>query len=470
MGLRTESTRAFGSRGGQRLLLPSGRMARRGGRGALVAAGLFLSGVLLGLPARPRADTDTLRPGEVLGAENWKKARGLLPEEFLECYRRGDFRHEVRDWKFDLYGEDPVFQKALEANRGRYELAPDGTIVDAETGKAASDIYAWPFPDIDPADPGAGAKVVWNYFYTLFYGGNSHYRADLLWLSRRGLDRAIEVDSYVKHYEGQHPRFRERERPEDILTQSLAEVRAPADLAGIVSLSWRYRSPERRDSVWTYVPALRRVRQVSPANRSDGFLGSDLTQDDGPYFDGKVQDFEWKLVGEQDLLVLFDRLSFEEEANLRRLPGGGWRMIVPGKARLGFQLPDWPGAAWCPVQEVLIRRPHWVVEARPKDPYYRFGKLVFRFDKDLFLGSYSSKYDWQGNLVASYAAIRTNIVRVAPGEFWGWVGGAVALALDWKLDRATAAGIVAGKNVPADSRIPLPGKLFSLQRLLVMGR
>jgi hypothetical protein len=195
-----------------------------------------------------------------------------------------------------------------------------------------------------------------------------------------------------------------------------------------------------------------------------------MTQDDGPYFDGKVQDFDWKLVGEEELLVLFDRLSFERDAKLQKLPDGGWRMIIPGEARVGFQRPGWTGAPWCPLQEVLIRRPLWVVEAVPKDPYYLYGKLVLRFDKDIFLGSYTTKYDWKGNLLASYAAVRTNIVQAAPGELWGWAGGAVALALNWKLDRATAAGIVAGKNVPADSRLPLSRDLFSLQRLMARGR
>jgi hypothetical protein len=46
--------------------------------------------------------------------------------------------------------------------------------------------------------------------------------------------------------------------------------------------------PGKRDSSWSYVPALRRVRAVSPANRSDGFLGSDVSQDDGRFFDGKT--------------------------------------------------------------------------------------------------------------------------------------------------------------------------------------
>ena len=411
-----------------------------------------------------------LKPGDVLGPDNWEQAKGLLPDEFLESYKRGDFRHRVGDFAIDRIGDDPVFHEAVEANRGRYALNDQGSIIDVRTGQPPDYVYAWPFPDIDPNDPQAAMKIVWNFFYTTYYGGNAHYRADLLWVSRRGLDRSIEVDSSVKYYDGQHPRFREPDADRELLTQSLAEVRAPADVNGVLSLSWRYRGADRRDSIWAFVPALRRVRAVSPANRSDGFLGSDMTQDDGAYFDGKVEDFTWKLIGEQDLLVLFDAPSFEQQATLERLAGGGWRMLIPGGARVGFQVPDWKGAPWCPVKEVLIKRPHWVIEAVPKDPYYLFGKLVFRFDKELFMGSYSSKYDWQGNLIGSYSAIRTNIVKVAPGELWGWAGGAVALALNWKLDRATTAGIVAGANVPADSRIPLSPNLFSLQRLSDKGR
>jgi hypothetical protein len=428
----------------------------------------FVTALLLAIAAPP-AHAE-LKAGDVLGPDNWEQARGLLPDEFLESYRRGDFRHTVADYSLERIGDDPVFRAAVDANRGRYAISERGSIVDAKTGQPPEYVYGWPFPDIDPKDPQAAMKIVWNYFYTMYYAGNGHYRADLQWISRRGLDRAVEVDDYVKQYDGQHPRFREPNADHELLTQTLAAVRAPADVNGIVSLSWRYRGAGRRDAIWTFVPALRRVREVSPANRSDGFLGSDLSQDDGAYFDGKVEDFTWKLIGEQDLLVLFDKLSFTDQPQLERLPEGGWRMMVPGGARVGFQVPGFAGAPWCPVQEVLMRRPHWVVEAVPKDPYYLYGKLLFRFDKDVYLGSYSSKYDWQGKLMASYSAIRTNIVKVAPGELWGWAGGAVAVALNWKLDRATTAGIVAGQNVPADSRIPLSPAMFSLQQLMAQGR
>ena len=437
-------------------------------RGTFVAL-TVVAALLSGLPA-PTAGHAELAPGQFLGADNWQQAEGLLPAEFLEAYRRGDFRHRVVDWSIERIGGDPAFREALEANEDRYDLTDDGSIIERSTRKPPEYVYAWPFPRIDPADPKAAMKIVWNYYYTLYYGGNGHYRADLLWLSRKGLDRAIEVDSYSKHYDGQHPRFRESDAHDGLLTQTLADVRSPADVAGIVSLSWRYRGARQRDSVWVFVPALRRVRQVSPANRSDGFLGSDMTQDDGAYFDGKVEDFTWRLIGEQDLLVLFDRPSLEEAAQLLRLPGDGWRMMIPGKARLGFQSPDWHGAPWCPMQEVLVRRPHWVIEAVPKDRYYLYGKIVLRFDKDIYLGSYSSKYDWQGNLIASFAGIRTNFVKVGPGEYWAWAGGAVATALNWKLDRATTAGIVMGDDVPADSRIPMSPQFFSLQSLMTKGK
>ncbi len=411
-----------------------------------------------------------LHSGMVLGSDNWEEAKGLLPDEFLEAYKRGEFHHEIRSWEPPRLDEEPIFRDALKENEDRFDLDDEGTIIDRRTGKPARDVLAWPFPKIDPSDPRAALKIVWNYFYTMYYGGNFHYRADLLWVSRHGLDRSISVDAFQKVYEGQQPRFREASNAQDLLSQSLAHVLSPADVEGIVNLTWRYRDPRARDSVWAYVPSLRRTRQVSPANRSDGFLGSDLSLDDGPFFDGKVQDFEWKLVGEQDLLVLFDRLSFDSPALLTRLAEGGWRMMIPGGARVGFQVPDWKGVAWCPVQEVLIRRPHWVVEAVPKDKYYLYGKMVLRFDKSIFLGSYSSKYDWKGKLLNSYVAVRTNLIRVGPGELWGWAGGAVALAVNWKLDRATTAGIVAGSDVPADSRIPLSTDVFSLQRLQSLGK
>src|SRR5439155_15353514 len=56
------------------------------------------SALIVGLLAFVPVGRAELRPGTVLGSDNWEEAKGLLPDEFLEAYRRGDFRHEIRAW------------------------------------------------------------------------------------------------------------------------------------------------------------------------------------------------------------------------------------------------------------------------------------------------------------------------------------------------------------------------------------
>ena len=90
---------------------------------------------------------------------------------------------------------------------------------------------------------------------------------------------------------------------------------------------------------------MRRVRQISPTNRSDGFLGSDLTVDDGgPGFGGKPEDFTWKLIGAREALVLADPRSLDGTSPRRGLPDGGvierW---PPDQKTVGYQDP--PGLA-----------------------------------------------------------------------------------------------------------------------------
>jgi hypothetical protein len=44
----------------------------------------------------------------------------------------------------------------------------------------------------------------------------------------------------------------------------------------------------------------------------------------------------------------------------------------------------------------------WIVEGIPTDPYYLYGKLVLRFDKQTWRGTYGSKYGRRGELLASH--------------------------------------------------------------------
>ena len=135
---------------------------------------------------------------------------------------------------------------------------------------------------------------------------------------------------------------------------TVAVTVSPADLNGTAALSWRYRDASKRDSNWAYVPALRRVRAVSPANRSDGFLGSDMSQDDGEFFDGKTEDFTWTLKDETDQFRIVDPLSLKGQGDVVWLSTGGWRTIWPDLKLMGYMDPAWKGLAWAPLLVLIV--------------------------------------------------------------------------------------------------------------------
>lgn len=340
-----------------------------------------------------------LKPGDVLDQSNWQKAQGLLPPEILKHYQNGEYANPIVDWPVEKYNWPPDFLEASKRNEGRFALNEQGSIIEKATGKQPLYIMGHPFPTIDPKDPTAAVKIMWNYFYKNWYLGTAHNESELLWIGPHNVDRRADIEANWQPFDGAP----ERELPpntQGLVYRNLTIARSPADLNGIASLAWRYKDPEKRDSTWTYVPALRRVRAVSPANRSDGFLGSDMSQDDANYFDGKVEDFNWRLVGEVDQLRFVDPLSLKGQFSLTWLPGGGWSTSWPDLKFLGYMDPAWKGAAWAPIAAALALRRHWLVEAVPKEKYYLFGKLEFYLDKLTYQGSWQRKFGWQGELLA----------------------------------------------------------------------
>jgi hypothetical protein len=384
--------------------------------------------VLLGLFAGPvkaeeAAARDGLGPGDVLSQENWQKAKGLLPPEVLEHYKKGDYRNEIVEWPLGIFKREQDFIAATEANRGKFTVNEYGTVVDKKTGEQPPYIYGYPFPDVDEKDPTAGIKILWNSYYGYWYLGNSHNEVRLIWVNPDGVDREAGQDVHFLYYDGQTERYR-MPNPQNFLMQFISSATYPTDLYGTTALTWRYRDSLKRDSNWAYVPALRRVRAVSPANRSDGFLGSDMSQDDGPFFDGKPEDFEWKLLRATEQLRLVDPLSLKGQSINKWLPGGGWRGVWPDMKTIGFQEPSWKGIAWAPLTPALARRPMWVVEATPRDKYYLYGKVELYLDRETYQGAYNRKFSWKGELLNTYYVLgflSDKRVRPDGGEeiLWG---------------------------------------------------
>lgn len=421
--------------------------------------------------AADQAATGKARRVGILNAETWESAKGLLPDEFLARYRDGEWWHEIWEPAPDTPLYDADFIAAGKRNAGRYAIGAHGEVVEVATGKQPPFIYGPPFPEIDPADPKAGAKAVWNFAYQSYLLGNTVAYMNLEWVGTNGRERRLSTEVHQRFFDGQPPRYRPRENPQNFLFQQLTNITRPADLQGTVSLTHRFRDPTRRDQVWTYVPALRRVRAVSPVNRSDGFLGSDMSQDDGSYFDGKPEDFEWKLVGEGEVLAMYDRKSVLEGVHaVRALPEGGFMGTDPLTPRFAYQLPESRGLPWRPLDNsvILIRRPVWIVEGIPKDKYYLYGKLVLRFDKESWRGTYNSKYSWTGEIVNSYLPLVGRYFLI--GEDWrNFAWAQFTLSQNWKMNRATTS-LPDERNPSNKTRIaPEPGT-FSVNALMQRGK
>jgi len=423
--------------------------------------------VVFGFAAASVAAENALTPGVVLDQANAAVAETLLPPEVLAHYRAGEYRNAIGRWP-EVSPWERAFAAASGANAGRLTVDGRGTIVEREGGRAARGIYGLPFR-IEPADPQAGVKVVWNAYYALWRMGAMHDTVGLAWISKRGLEREATLESHMLFYEGVPPARAPNKNPLDLASQQRAVAVAPADLHGMASLTWRFRGADQRDQAWVYVPALRRVRQVSAANRSDGFLGSDLSQDDGTFFDGKPEDFTWRLVGERDALVLADPRSLAGSVARRGRPDGGVDEEWPVEQEVvGYQDRGWRGLPWAPRAPVLVRWRLWVVEAVPRDPYYLFARVELGLDEETFQGATSRKFDAQGRLLRSLQFLLYGSQPVdaggeqlvLPASSMGYI-----VAENTKAERATVVGTIPHGRSVHERRVRLDADLFSLERL-----
>src|SRR5581483_6625473 len=432
-----------------------------------VRTGLLGAAILIALlpaPART-ADVNEVPSGTILGKENCQIAKGALPDEILQFYCRGDYENPIRKSAngkglFD----NPRLTEVSAKNEGKYDVNDQGTVVDVATGTRPDFMVGFPFPKVDPNDPKAGAKLAWNYFYRVYWEGGFHTESPVNWISRAdGLQRRFNVDVHFKYYDGAPPEIQQRIKgnPLNLLSRTLGLVTEPADLNGIVSLNWRYRDADHKDNAWSYVPALRRVRAINPNNRADGLLGSDISEDDGPYFDGKPEEFNFKLVGQTTILAHYDGPGLDSDgSNVHKLEPGAkvstlvtirepaWQVISPKLRVIWSDAPGWQSepkqlAAWAPVQYALVPRKVWVVEATPKDKYYIYGKQTLYLDQLNYNGYWKNKFDWKGEALNNYAIPGTMWFKVdgAPGYTKGGGGGNIAVALNYKGDRATVTGM-----------------------------
>ncbi|RMD84923.1 MAG: DUF1329 domain-containing protein [Candidatus Dadabacteria bacterium] len=336
--------------------------------------------VVLGLPRMSMAQpgpAPQLAPGTVIDRTNAELARDLVSPGVLWAVRNG------MDLRIVPYRRIPLpaaYEKATEKYAAQCHIGPRGELLDWVAGR--------PFPVIDPNDPEAARKIMYNFERTHYFSddlnmhlvdadtgslyidskGRRHYQVE-----RHFVADWLRVLQYVgRLYHEPLPAF--AKNPDRTFRKSgLYPLIEPFDLKGVGGISYRYLDMVRQDDTWLYLPSLRRVRRMSSAQRSDALFGQDIDVDSYGGYAGQIPWFEWKLLGEKPML-----------ASLH-----------------GDRLPPEPcekdgGMTFCEVWE--LRPSVYVIEGRPKAPGYAYSKRVIYVDKETYFVVYSDLYDQGGEL------------------------------------------------------------------------
>ena len=117
---------------------------------------------------------------------NAEQAQGLIPDPVLNWVKKGEGSMTVGELSYNPDEFLPPPAKAsMESNKGKYDVDAEGGIVDVKTGKLPEFIDGMPFPEIDPQDPHAGEKIMYNKHYYSYAVGPIQVPFQVSWVGRK---------------------------------------------------------------------------------------------------------------------------------------------------------------------------------------------------------------------------------------------------------------------------------------------
>ena len=263
-----------------------------------------------------------------------------------------------------------------------------------------------PFPLLDPNDPDIATKIMWNYFFRPVSTDDYDLRFFDCESVYSGLNKPYKVLWYysVGHYAGYMEVGRTEVQPMPVDPDFLKSGRyamtglypqlAPQDGHGSGFLRYRYADPNRADDAWSYNPQSRRMRRLNDSLMStDQDAGPEsYNPDDFECFAGKNENYNWKYLGERQMLGAIN----DPQSPPPTCPTDG-------------------GGSHCPANWEM--RHMYILEgtARPTrlagDLY---SKHVLYIDSEADFGMYQDQYDRKGQLFINYTSWLKYADRVRP--------------------------------------------------------
>ncbi|MBU1054352.1 MAG: DUF1329 domain-containing protein [Proteobacteria bacterium] len=334
---------------------------------------------------------------KVIDKTNCAQYKDLLIPAMYRAVERGDFIITPGAINFKYKHQDSFIAAGMK-NAGKFDISPDGDLVEKNTGKIPLyNIYGYPFPKIDQIDPKAGSRIISNFDYQLFRFMGTRVLQHTRWITTSGEERYVGGYDYRLYATGRPPGQEITRNTDHVKWYELLNALVPMSMKGTNTLAYIFMDA-RNDTNYAYVPAIRRIRQTPSTARSDPYMGSDAWLDVSYGWSGKDRSMKWKCVGEKTILVSF---TSTEMIPAEELPDGRLTMKYPFTGwffKLNYEVPGFKGAAWAPAPGVVtyVPRKVWVVEQMPKDPYYNWGLHVNYIDQETYTIWYKEIYEKSG--------------------------------------------------------------------------
>lgn len=230
-----------------------------------------------------------------------EEIKDLLPEEFYEVLKEpkkwGEFRiNEIANIPIPVKGI--AYEKYLELTE-KYK----GSCTLDVRGQLKNYIGGRPFPGADAEKD--VMKLMWNR-EKRYYCDDARSPYFISNIEASGFTRNNLGDHIVMYFDDRltvDPKPLYRPNPQGIENILSFPYIAPYNVAGTIVLTYRYYDPDKDDDMWMYIPAMRRVRRMSTAQRQDRLPGGmNFLYDTNEGFQGKLVRWHWKLLGKKVML------------------------------------------------------------------------------------------------------------------------------------------------------------------------
>jgi len=381
-----------------------------------IVVGTLLAAMLCWLP---RAQAD-VKPGDVITKDNADKVADLLSPGNYVLVREG---MQLRIVPTDKLDWPPPFRAATEKYSPQVQLGADGTLKGYTAGQ--------PFPLVDPNDPQVATKVMWNFSYRPLYSDD----IDMRYPEVATFDKTA-TGSPLSYYTVGHFAFYNNigrievppipTDPDGVASGiryrfGFYPFMEPSSLRGYGMVRQRHIDPTIEDNVWVFSPATRKLRRESAVVLSDaigalpgfgggggagagyggggsgagggggaGAFANTLDPDSYFGFSGKIEDFNYRFLGEKQMLASVHA----EHSPEPQCPFDGGKTICPENWEMHHL---------------------YVIEADSKPGRdLSIPKRIFYIDSEGWFITASDQYDRDGKLWKTIATFDTYRDRPVP--------------------------------------------------------